>query len=100
MPEGCRLEEDLLEIIKAAAARADAGKPARVHRDDYVAGLGCLGGATDDPDVLGLRRRRRGNEAMKQMRERARSMMLARRWVVQPSSASIVSAGPGSADAH
>jgi len=95
LPEGCRLEEDVLAIIKAAAACADAGKAARVHKDDYIAGLeecgltsaASAGVPSEDPDVLGLRRRRRSSDAARLMRARARSLLLARRWVAPTSHA-------------
>ena len=45
MPEGeCRLEEDVLAIVKLAAAKADAGVPARVTLEEYVNGLSGDGG--------------------------------------------------------
>lgn len=81
MPDGCRLEEDLLMLVKFAAARRDAGEtPVLITAADYVGGLGGLRSRLLEPDPLGLRRRRRGSE--QGLRAKARSIMLARRWSV------------------
>ena len=101
MPEGCRLENDLLGLIKAVAAKSDAGVvPPRISQDEYVRGLHGLHGeyvrgrhtrrgalaaaAIDEPDVLGLRRRRKAAEASQLMRAQAKSLMLVRRWGLKP----------------
>lgn len=78
MPEGSRLEEDLLAMIKAAAAKRESGQAVRIECDEYVAGLS--GNRIDEADPLGLRRRRRQGDAARMLRARARSMLLAQQW--------------------
>ena len=77
-PGTCRIEEDLLAIIKVAAAKSDAGLPAKVTLEEYLRGLD--GASTEDPDVLGLRRRRKSCDAARLFRIRAHSLELAARW--------------------
>ena len=100
MPEGCRLEDDLLTIVKAATAKADrarapstaaaaaapreagldgtAARQLSVRQDEYVDGLDrAADPPTDEPDVLGLRRKKKPS-----LGARARSLALARRWLV------------------
>ena len=87
-PEGCRLEEDLLALINLAAAKRFAGEPVRITVDEYIDGL--RGHRAEEADVLGLRRRRRGSDASRMLRARARSVMLAQQWSAVP-----VAAGEG-----
>jgi len=82
MPEGCRLEEDLLGLVKLAAGKTDTDeahlRPARVAitLDEYIHNA-SLSHSNQGPDVLGLRRRKR-TETARLMRERARGLMLAK----------------------
>ena len=79
IPEGCRLEEDLLAMINLAATKRAADEPVRITFEEYCHGL--RGHRTEEADALGLRRRkRRGADLTRMMRARARSVMLAQMW--------------------
>jgi hypothetical protein len=92
VPEGSRLEEDLLALVKTAAAKRTDGVPVRIDCDEYVAGL--RGHRTEEADPLGLRKRRRHGDAARMLRARARSMLLAQQWMAGASSADAAGAQP------
>ena len=84
--EGCRLEDALLALVKVAAAKLEAGQRVRITTAEYVARLqaACASPPSDEPDVLGLRKRRRlsgaAAEAKRVMRARARMLLFAKRF--------------------
>ena len=63
---------------KEAGSDGTAARQLSVRQDEYVDGLDCAADPpTDEPDVLGLRRKKKPS-----LGARARSLALARRWLV------------------
>lgn len=79
-PEGCRLEEDLLVIVRSAVQKQETGSLVAVSVDEYVAAV--QSGQLYEADILGLRKRsRRGSQIdlSRMLRARTRAISLLHR---------------------